>query len=601
MDLEEVKKIIEEFAQEIDFLKKFDLLGNPEYIVKTLKSIFWSDNFIHYFHCYLANLGFLFYECDKKEKFSFLKITLLLLGELKNINFDERILKINEVLKENEKEKITDSNRKSIEEFVNNCYSYKKEVIDYSDKYSKLFFWIFLSVFRNLVFYEMENEIRFDKSEFIKTLSLDFRDYLNDSDVFLIPDNQKRIVPVSLDLILANKIYNIIDQLNSTIDIKEIKEILQVFLYFLYSITTYNENLAEICNINDENKYKELFEKLFYNSELLEKKIWAFIENTKKANKSNINFIIEGRYDNNILPISFYILKQKNEKDIEIKLYLYESMFVNENILVIKLNLENLKKNNINTLRIKEKIDNEINLFHKNNSSYKNIKSFVLIDEKIISYPKSYNILENILKDKGIIVIQPNKICQEKNKINIKINQEILPDKNLELEINKLKQELINQKNINKNLELKLQNMKEELVKEQKKYKELSNKLNKEPLSKEKSKMESKESLYEIILDKDKEIKELREKLSRFPFELKKDEKLMSIIFTSQDQKIHNSIICKNTDKFNKVEDKLYEIFPDYSETENYFIVNGNKINKYKTLDDNKIKNNDIIILNIIE
>lgn len=447
----------------------------------------------------------------------------------------------------------------------------------------------------------MENEIRFDKSEFIKTLSLDFRDYLNDSDVFLIPDNQKRIVPVSLDLILANKIYNIIDQLNSTIDIKEIKEILQVFLYFLYSITTYNENLAEICNINDENKYKELFEKLFYNSELLEKKIWAFIENTKKANKSNINFIIEGRYDNNILPISFYILKQKNEKDIEIKLYLYESMFVNENILVIKLNLENLKKNNINTLRIKEKIDNEINLFHKNNSSYKNIKSFVLIDEKIISYPKSYNILENILKDKGIIVIQPNKICQEKNKINIKINQEILPDKNLELEINKLKQELINQKNINKNLELKLQNMKEELVKEQKKYKELSNKLNKEPLSKEKSKMESKESLYEIILDKDKEIKELREKLSRFPFELKKDEKLMSIIFTSQDQKIHNSIICKNTDKFNKVEDKLYEIFPDYSETENYFIVNGNKINKYKTLDDNKIKNNDIIILNIIE
>ena len=143
--------------------------------------------------------------------------------------------------------------------------------------------------------------------------------------------------------------------------------------------------------------------------------------------------------------------------------------------------------------------------------------------------------------------------------------------------------------------------MKEELEKEQKKYKELSNKLNKEPLSKEKSKMESKESLYEIILDKDKEIKELREKLSRFPFELKKDEKLMSIIFTSQDQKIHNSIICKNTDKFNKVEDKLYEIFPDYSETENYFIVNGNKINKYKTLDDNKIKNNDIIILNIIE
>ena len=102
-------------------------------------------------------------------------------------------------------------------------------------------------------------------------------------------------------------------------------------------------------------------------------------------------------------------------------------------------------------------------------------------------------------------------------------------------------------------------------------------------------------------MEKDNEIKELKLKLSRYPFELKEGEKLMTVIITSNDQSIHNSIICKNTDKFNKVENRLYELFPEYSETENYFVVNGNKINKYKTLDDNKINDNDIIVLNVLE
>ena len=75
----------------------------------------------------------------------------------------------------------------------------------------------------------------------------------------------------------------------------------------------------------------------------------------------------------------------------------------------------------------------------------------------------------------------------------------------------------------------------------------------------------------------------------------------MSIIFFSVDQKITYSILCKNTDKFNKIESKLYEKFKEYSETENYFLHNGNRIKRFKTLDENKIKDNDIITLNIIE
>ena len=85
--------------------------------------------------------------------------------------------------------------------------------------------------------------------------------------------------------------------------------------------------------------------------------------------------------------------------------------------------------------------------------------------------------------------------------------------------------------------------------------------------------------------------------ISNYPIKLSEGEQLISVIFVSSDQKVHYSVICKNTDKFNIIENKLYEEYPEYLESENYFIVNGNKINKYKSLELNKIKNHDIIML----
>jgi len=103
--------------------------------------------------------------------------------------------------------------------------------------------------------------------------------------------------------------------------------------------------------------------------------------------------------------------------------------------------------------------------------------------------------------------------------------------------------------------------------------------------------------LLKAVLKKDKEIEELKLKLSRFPFELAQGEKLISIIFASTDQKVLYSTICKNTDKFGNIELKLYDAYPDYSESVNIFTVNGKKINRSKNLDENKIKNHDTIIL----
>ena len=70
------------------------------------------------------------------------------------------------------------------------------------------------------------------------------------------------------------------------------------------------------------------------------------------------------------------------------------------------------------------------------------------------------------------------------------------------------------------------------------------------------SNLEKEKLSLESLIKKDKEIEELKIKLSRFPFELNEREKLMSVIFQSTDQNIHLSVICKNTDKFNKIEVK---------------------------------------------
>ena len=105
----------------------------------------------------------------------------------------------------------------------------------------------------------------------------------------------------------------------------------------------------------------------------------------------------------------------------------------------------------------------------------------------------------------------------------------------------------------------------------------------------------------EEIRTKNEEIKELKKIKSRYPIELLEGEELMTVIFTSFDQKIHYAIICKNTDLFSKIEKELYDEYPEYGEEENYFMVNGNKIIKHKTIKDNKIHNSDIITLKKIE
>ena len=96
-------------------------------------------------------------------------------------------------------------------------------------------------------------------------------------------------------------------------------------------------------------------------------------------------------------------------------------------------------------------------------------------------------------------------------------------------------------------------------------------------------------------------IKELENEIKLFKSYCKfsEEEKLISIKFISVNKAINFNIIAKNTDIFSKIEAILYEKNPKYVNSENYFLVNGNRINKNRSLQDNKIKNNDIITLQI--
>ena len=67
-------------------------------------------------------------------------------------------------------------------------------------------------------------------------------------------------------------------------------------------------------------------------------------------------------------------------------------------------------------------------------------------------------------------------------------------------------------------------------------------------------------------------------------------------------QDIQNyAMTCKNTDLFVTLEQKLYIDFPEYKNYDTYFQVNARRVKRFKTIEENNIKSNDIIAIFVIE
>ena len=78
-------------------------------------------------------------------------------------------------------------------------------------------------------------------------------------------------------------------------------------------------------------------------------------------------------------------------------------------------------------------------------------------------------------------------------------------------------------------------------------------------------------------------------------------ENIMVINFISSDNKINCGIKCLKTDTFTEVEEKLYQKYEEYRETNNNCITKGKLVLRFKKICDNYIKDGDIVQLIKIE
>ena len=342
------------------------------------------------------------------------------------------------------------------------------------------------------------------------------------------------------------------------------------------------------------------------------------------------------------------LLTISNNKDIfEIELDNKKiETFINDNKNISKQLTNNNEEKNENKIcigneakneELKEKIskieilENEIKL---NNEKFKK-REEEYIDK---NYEKKVQIIEkenNILKEEIIKIKKKlnEKIDENQNLIN-KLNTSKINDYNLgiinldlknkiaqkENELVDLKYELVQNKNQLNNLEKELDNKRKvinNLIKENKKIeKECKDKI--KEYEKKFIKEEKKGEIIELkqfnenntkiinvlnktIKQKDSEIDRLKKEMIDLKNNLINKSDMMCVHFSSSNGEINYSIPCVNSDIFEEIERKLYKEYPKYRETNNIFLYNGSSINRLKTIEENKIKSGELILLNVFE
>ena len=223
-----------------------------------------------------------------------------------------------------------------------------------------------------------------------------------------------------------------------------------------------------------------------------------------------------------------------------------------------------------------------------------------------------FNIIGKEILEEKIKLIK--NLEEEVNKYK-KINEELNTEKNT------LKNELDNQRELNEKLTKENQSLKEQINnskisndKFEDKMRELreeNNKLNNELLKANKiisnfndNKKNIEESnnlvqinyLNEIIKMKDSQINNLTTQLNFIGTSGKKlvdFDNIMVVNFISSDQSVNCGIKCLKTDTLAEVEEKLYQRYEEFRETNNNFLANGRLLLRFKKLCENGIKDGD--------
>jgi len=104
-------------------------------------------------------------------------------------------------------------------------------------------------------------------------------------------------------------------------------------------------------------------------------------------------------------------------------------------------------------------------------------------------------------------------------------------------------------------------------------------------------------NLNEIIKNKDIEINNLKLQIQNKNNNFVNFNDIIIVHFISTDQKINCPINCLKTDTFAEVEEKLYQKYEEYRETNNNFIAKGRVILRFKKICENNIENGDKVQL----
>ena len=184
--------------------------------------------------------------------------------------------------------------------------------------------------------------------------------------------------------------------------------------------------------------------------------------------------------------------------------------------------------------------------------------------------------------------VSKNKDDFLSNSFNNK-NNNIIPqnnsNNNYQIEIIKLKNEINNKDKIIQQQNLTISNLQNQLN-------DINNKYN--------NNLSLIKTLQNNLNLKEQELQNLKSKLNQYiPDSNKKWG--FGVIFSSINKEILYPIVCNENDLISRLEEELYNEYPNYKEYNTYLTCNGIVLKRFKTIGENNIKKGNTILVNIHE
>ena len=106
------------------------------------------------------------------------------------------------------------------------------------------------------------------------------------------------------------------------------------------------------------------------------------------------------------------------------------------------------------------------------------------------------------------------------------------------------------------------------------------------------------------LKQKEQELSQLRNELVSYSKNIKTDPEIktgFAINFRSINQDFIYPIVCNKNESISRLEEELYNEYPEYKEFNTYLTCNGVVLKRFKTVGENNIKKGDSILVNIME